>query len=341
MKSFLKRLVETPAPSGYERPVRDLVRAEIETLVDELTVDQMGNLIARKGQPEAAGLKMMLIAHLDEAGLAATHIDEQGFVRFLPIGQLTPINCLGSRVQFLNGAQGIICAEQLADENKRLTFDRLFIDLGLSSRADCSLRIGDQAVLLQPFGDHGERVTGKALDNRAGVAVLVETLRQMHTRQFHSPHELYFVFSVQGQVGARGAITAAYAINPDLGLAIAATPSADAPGGRKPGVRLRQGPAIRVRDESTIFDPAIVDWMVRTAEATDIPFQMEVVEKEYTGGRAIQLSRCGVPVGCLSLPCRYMHSALEMMDCQDLQNGTRLLIELLGRPFNAGRSSLL
>jgi len=337
MKSFIKQLVETPGPSGYESQVRDLVKKELEPLVDELYVDRLGNLIARQGTPGANGTKIMLAAHMDEVGVAATHIDEQGFVRFLPVGALSPLSCLGSRVQFLNGATGVIGAERLADENKTPTFGQLFIDLGRFSRAECPVRVGDEAVFVQPFIDLGERLVGKALDDRVGVALLVEVLREIQEQNIQSPHGLYFVFSVQEQVGARGAITAAYGVDPDLGIAVDATPSGDTPAGRKLVASLGKGPAIRVRDGSTLFDPSIVDWMVRTAEAAGLPFQLEVVEKEYTGGRAIQLSHAGVPVGCLSLPCRYMHTASEMVDYQDLQNGVRFMLELLQRPFLPGR----
>ena len=336
MKLFIKKLVETPAPSGYESQVRDLVKKEIEPLVDELYVDRLGNLIARKGAPAINGLKVMLAAHLDEVGLVATHIDERSFVRFLPVGALSPLTCLGSRVQFLNGATGVIGAEFLVSENKIPTFGQLFIDLGLSSRAECPVRIGDEAVFIQPFVDLGERLVGKALDDRVGVALLVEVLRIMQEKQIQTPHGLFFVFSVQEQVGARGAITAAYGVAPDLGIAIDATPSGDIPAGGKLAARLGNGPAIRVRDGSTLFDPSIVEWMVRTAEAAQLPYQLEVVEKEYTGGRAIQLSHAGVPVGCLSLPCRYMHSASEMIDYQDFQNGIKLMLELLQKPFLLG-----
>ena len=337
MKLFIQKLVETPGPSGYEHQVRDLVKKEIEALVDELVVDRLGNLIARKGTPQAGGSKIMLAAHLDEVGVAATHIDEQGFVRFLPVGALSPLTCLGSRVQFLNGASGVIGAERLADEDKTPAFGQLFIDLGLSNREACPVRVGDEAIFVQPFVDLGQRLVGKALDDRVGVALLVEVLRQMQQQKLDSPHGLYFVFSVQEQVGARGAITAAYGVDPDLGLAVDATPSGDTPGGRKPAASLGKGPAIRVRDGSTLFDPSIVDWMVRTAETARLPYQLEVVEKEYTGGRAIQLSHAGVPVGCLSLPCRYLHSASEMVDYRDLQNGVRLMLELSRQPFVPGR----
>ncbi len=201
MKSLIQKLVETPGPSGYESKVRDLVRAEIEPLVDELRVDQMGNLIARKGRKVAGGSKVMLAAHLDEVGVVVTHIDEQGFARFLPVGELDPLTCLGSRVRFLNGVMGVIGGERLADEKKTPDFGQLFIDLGYSNRAECPLRVGDAAVFIQPFIELGERLVGKALDDRIGVALLVEVLRQLQVQKIQSAHELFFVFSVQEQAG--------------------------------------------------------------------------------------------------------------------------------------------
>ena len=339
MKSLIQKLVEAPGPSGYESQVRDLVKAEIEPLVDELRIDPLGNLIARKGRPAGGGAKMMLAAHLDEVGVAATHIDESGYVRFLPVGELSPLTCLGSRVRFMNGITGVIGAEHLADEQKTPAFEQMFIDLGFTSRAECPLRIGDEAVFVQPFSDLGKRLAGKALDDRAGVALLVEVLRQMRAQKIEPAHELYFVFSVQEQVGRRGAITAAYSIDPDLGLVIDATPSGDTPGGQKQAARLGKGPAIRVQDGRTLFDPAVVDWMVNAALAARLPYQMEVVEKAESGGWAIQLTHSGVPVGCLALPCRYLHSASEMVDYQDIQDGVRLVLELVRHPFKPDRHS--
>ncbi len=155
-------------------------------------MDRLGNLIARKGTPGANGAKIMLAAHLDEVGVAATHIDEQGFVRFLPVGALSPLSCLGSRVQFLNGASGVIGAERLADENKTPTFGQLFIDLGRSSRAECPVRVGDEAVFVQPFVDLGERLVGKAMDDRIGVALLVEVLREIQEQKIQISARVVF-----------------------------------------------------------------------------------------------------------------------------------------------------
>ncbi len=142
MKSLIQKLVETPGPSGYEAQVRALVRAEIEPLADGVRVDNLGNLIVRKGQKGPDGLRIMLAAHIDEIGLIVTHIDERGFARLLPVGGVRPATCPGNRVRFLNGAAGVIGIERLSDPNKVPAFDQLFIDLGVSSRNECPVTGG-------------------------------------------------------------------------------------------------------------------------------------------------------------------------------------------------------
>jgi len=328
MKSLIQKLVETHSPSGYEAPVRAVIRQEVEALADELRVDSLGNLILRKGQSSPQGSKIMLAAHMDEIGIIATHIDSRGFVRFLPIGGVRPHTCLGGRVRFLNGASGVIGSERLEDAGRAPSFEQMFIDFGVSQREECPVQVGDVAAFERPFLDLGKRLVSKAMDDRIGVAVLIETLRQLE----ETPHQVYFVFSVQEEVGTRGATTAAYGLDPDLGLAVDVTGNGDTPKGLKMEMHLGRGPAIKVRDAGMLSDPRLVEWMVRTAEAADIPYQLEVLEFGGTDARAIQLTRAGVPAGCLSIPCRYVHSPSEMVDFDDVQNAVRLLLELLRRP---------
>jgi endoglucanase len=147
-----------------------------------------------------------------------------------------------------------------------------------------------------------------------------------------SPHQVFFVFSVQEEVGVRGATTAAYGIDPELGLAVDVTGVGDTPKARKMAVSLGKGPAIKVRDAGMLADPRVVNWMVNAAEKARLPYQMEVLEGGSTDARAIQLTRAGVPAGCLSIPCRYIHSPSEMVDTNDVQNSVRLLLELLSHP---------
>ena len=328
MKTLIQKLVEATGPSGFEAQIRQVIQAEVAPLADEWRVDALGNLIVRKGGKAPGGQKIMLAAHMDEIGIMVTHVDENGFVRFTTLGGVRASNCPGGRVRFMNGAAGIIGVERLDDPGRAPTIDQLYIDLGVSSRQACPVRVGDVAAFERPFVDLGRRLASKAMDDRIGVAVLIETLRGLPA----SPNELYFVFSVQEEVGIRGATTAAYGLDPDLGLAVDVTLSGDTPKGVKMEVALGKGPAIKVRDSGMLADPRVVDWMVAGANKAGLPYQLEVLEAGGTDARAIQLTRSGVPAGCLSIPCRYVHSPSEMVDLDDVQNGVRLLVELLGQP---------
>jgi endoglucanase len=329
MKALIQKLVETVGPSGHEKALRDLVRAEIGDLADELRVDALGNMIARKGSKGEGGLRVMLSAHMDEIGIIATHIDPNGFVRFTTVGGVSPTTCMGGRVRFLNGAPGVIGAERLEAYDKFPTLEQLFVDVGATSKEDCPVRVGDMAGFDRPFLDLGERMVAKSMDDRVSVAILLETMRALKT----SPHELYFVFSTQEEVGLRGARVAAYGVDPDLGIAVDVTRTGDTPRSARMAVSLGKGPAIKVRDEGMLADPRVVSLMIAAAERANLPYQLEVLERGSTDAAAIQLVRAGVPAGCLSIPCRYIHSPSEMVDTGDVQNAVRLLTELLSGPL--------
>lgn len=329
MKALIQKLVETVGPSGHEKALRDLVRAEIGGAADEMRVDALGNLIARKGSKREGGLRVMLSAHMDEIGIIATHIDANGFVRFTTIGGVSPMTCLGGRVRFLNGTAGVIGAERLEGYDKFPTLEQLFVDVGATSKEDCPVRVGDMAGFDRPFVDMGERMVAKSMDDRVSVAVLLETMRSVQD----SPHELYFVFSTQEEVGLRGARVAAYGVDPDLGIAVDVTRTGDTPRSARMAVALGKGPAIKVRDEGMMADPRVVDLMVAAASRADVPYQLEVLERGSTDAAAIQLARAGVPSGCLSIPCRYIHSPSEMVDSGDVRNAVHLLAELLSGPL--------
>ena len=329
MKELIKKLVETTGPSGYETAVRDLVRAEVESLADSIRADALGNLIARKGRKSEGGMRIMLAGHMDEIGVMVTHVDENGFVRFTTLGGVGAATCLGGRVRFINGTAGVIYGEKLESPDKVYTFEQLFIDVGAASKADCPVKVGDVAAFDRPFVDLGDRLVSKAMDDRISVAVMIETLRQIK----QTPHELVFVFTTQEEVGIRGATSAAYAVDPDLGISVDVTRSGDTPKGVRMDVSLGKGPAIKVRDSGMLSDPRLVRCMVETAEKNAIPYQLEVLEGGTTDARAMQLARAGVPSGCLSIPCRYIHSPSEMVDYRDVQNAVRLLAALLSSPI--------
>ena len=326
MNDLIKKLVEIPGPSGYEDKIRAAVQEEIQDFADEIRVDALGNLIARKGKKQANGMRIMISAHIDEIGLMVTHVDANGFVRFIGIGGINPLTCLGGRVLFMNGARGVIGIEKL-DGKDIPTLDKLFIDVGASSKEDCPVGVGDVCGFERPFMALGDRLVAKSMDDRIAAVISIETLRALK----ESPHEVYFVFSVQEEVGLRGAITAAYGVDPDLGLAVDVTRSGDTPKTIKMETALGKGPAIKVRDASFIADPRVVNWMVNTAKQEDIPYQMEVLEAGGTDGRAIQLTRAGVLAGCLSIACRYIHSPSEMVDANDVKNAVKLLTALLSK----------
>jgi putative aminopeptidase FrvX len=328
MKPLIQKLVETPGPSGFEQKIREVIRSEIAPYADEVRVDNLGNLIARKGQKTANGQRIMLSGHMDEIGVMATHIDENGFVRFITMGGVRPHTCLGGRVIFMDGTRGVIGGEKLESMEKVNTIEQLFIDVGATNRDNCPVKVGYVAGFERPFLDLGNRLVAKSMDDRISCAVMVEALRTMK----QTPNEIYFVFSVQEEVGIRGATTAAFGVDPDLGLAVDVTGVGDTPKGSRMEISLGKGAAIKIRDSSFIADPRIVNWMVSCAEKNHVLHQLEVLEAGGTDGHAIQLARAGVPAGCLSIPCRYIHSPSEMVDFNDVQNAVHLLVELISNP---------
>ena len=334
MKKLLQQLTETFGPSGYEDNVRSLVLAEVKSLADEIKVDALGNLIVRKKPTKQTKdtKKVMIAAHMDEIGLIVSHVDDNGFVRFSSLGTLLRRYVLGGRVRFLNGVQGVIGYDNLGNINELPTLDKVFIDVGATSRKDCPVQIGDVAAFERPFAELGNRLVSKSMDNRVGVLVAIETLRALKVTQ----HDVYFVFTTQEEVGARGAVTSAYGIDPDIGIALDVTPTGDTPHGLKMEMALGKGPCVKIQDVGMVSDPRIVQWMIRTAEKNKIPYQREVLLIGSTDARAIQGTRAGVPSGCISIPVRYVHSPSEMVDYSDVQNSVKLLTALLRTPIALG-----
>ena len=328
MKQLIQKLTETFSPSGYEDAIREVIRSEVAPLADELRVDALGNLVARKGIKSPKGRRIMLAAHMDEIGLMATHIDENGFIRFTGIGGIRPAALTGSRVRFTSGAPGVIGSDRITDLTKVPTLEQCYIDVGASSKKDCPVKVGDVCGFDRPFLDLDKRLVAKAMDDRIACAVLIETLRQLK----ETPHEIHFVFTTQEEVGVRGAGTSAFGIDPDLGVAVDVTLTGDTPKGVRMAVALGKGPAIKVKDAGMLADARVVAWMVGTAERLKMPYQREVLEGGSTDARAIQVTRGGVPAGCLSIPCRYVHSPSEMVDYEDVQNAVKLMTALMSKP---------
>ncbi len=327
MEEVIQELVESYGPSGVETQVRDAIRAYVEPLVDEVRVDALGSLIAHKA---GDGQRLLLDAHMDEIGVMVTYIDEKGFARFTSIGGVSPLTCIGSRVAFEDGTLGVIGVEQKRDDrNKVPKLEQLYIDVGATGRDDCPVQVGDPAVFVRPFTAQGTRLVAKAMDDRIGCAVLIETLRRLED----TPHDLYVVFAVQEEVGLRGARTSAYGIEPDMAIAVDVTTTGDTPEARPMAVKLGEGPAVKVQDRGMIAHPRVRRLLIDRAAEAGIPYQLEVLEQGTTDAAAMQLARSGVPAGCLSIPCRYVHSPSEMVDEADVENGVRLLLEVLQKPL--------
>jgi endoglucanase len=334
MKETIKKLVEAYGPAGNEDQVRSLILDEIKALADDIRVDALGNLIARKGQD---GLRVMLSAHMDEIGVMVAHIDEHGFARFATIGGVSPNTLIGNRVRFADGTVGTIHIDEDlgAWSGKSLDITKMYIDTGATGRDDAPIKVGDAAAFYRLMDEAGERLIAKSMDDRISCAVLIETMRQLDSRA-GLPNTVYFVFSVQEEVGLKGARTSAFGIDPDLGIAIDVTRTGDTPEATPMAVALGQGPAIKIMDSGMLAHPAVKDLMVERAQAAQIPYQLEVLRRGTTDAMGIQLTRAGVPAGCVSIPTRHVHTPSEMVDLNDVQNAVKLLVEILTQPIDLG-----
>jgi tetrahedral aminopeptidase len=328
LKELIRKLVESFGPAGFEDEVRAIIRREVKGLADELRVGKLGDLIAIK-RGSGGGKKIMLVAHMDEIGLMVTHVDKRGYARVAPLGGVFPLYSVGARVRFADGRLGVLEVDRREDVSKAPALDQLYIDVGATNKDDCPVKVGDVAIFHQGLENVGDRLIAKSMDDRIGCAVLVETLRRLK----QTPHEAYFVFSVQEETTSVGARTAAYSIDPDMAIAVDVTGTGDTPKALPMAVEVGKGPAIKVRDAGMIADPRVKNWMVQRAEAAKIPYQLEIFRLGTTDAQAVQAVRAGVPSGGVLIPARYVHSQAEMVDLGDVENAVRLLVELLKKPI--------
>lgn len=328
MKTLIKKLTNVYGLCGHEENVRQIIEAEVTPYVDSVEVDALGNLHAVKNG-SGDGARIMLAAHMDEIGLMVTKIEKEGYLRFTNVGYLYPRNLVSSRVMFENGSLGMINMElgETTPEGTPL-FKNLYIDVGAASRKDCPIKVGDIAGFVGPAVILGNRVMAKSLDDRIGCAVQIEVIKQLK----ETPHEVHFVFTVQEEVGVRGAITSAFKVDPDIAIALDITVSGDEPGKKYSQVKLGDGVAIKIMDTGNITHPTVKNWMIETAQANEIPHQLEVLVGGGTDAMAIQKTRSGVAVGTLSIPCRHVHSPSEIIDLRDAEATVQLLTAMLTQP---------
>lgn len=332
MNELIAKLTDAFGPSGFEDRLREIIRAEVEPLADEIKVDPMGNLIVRRHAADNdKALKVMIAAHMDEIGVMVSHVTKKGFLRFTNIGGVYSHTLLGGRVQFANGTIGVIGCDRIEDRSRIHPLNKYFIDVGATSREDCPVGVGDAAGFVRPFFAQDNRLTAKSMDDRIGCVVAIEALRQLQGTSVD--HDLYFVFSVQEEVGTRGAEAAANGLEPDIGLALDVTATGDMPESNPMAVSLGDGPAIKVKDSGMIAHVGLVRLLRQRAEEADIPYQLEVLESGSTDARSIQIAGPGAAAGCISIPCRYIHTPSETVDGRDVENAVRLLVTFLSNPI--------
>jgi endoglucanase len=335
---LLEKLCRTAGPAGQEERVRDLVKGELTPLVDEVRTDTLGNLIGfRKGRGDA---RVMCCAHMDEIGFVVSHVDKEGFIRFLPVGGFDPRTLVTQRVIVLGrrdvtGVIGVKPIHILSEEEKKKVpeIKNLFIDLGLPvDEVRETVAVGDRVVLEREFADLGPTVTGKCFDDRVGIYVMIEALKRIKTSQAN----IFPVATVQEEVGLRGALVSAYGVEPDLGLAIDVTIANDIPGADEHEwvSRLGSGTAIKVMDSSSISSARLVDYLRELAEKEKIAYQMEILPRGGTDAGALQRVRAGVEVATLSIPTRHVHSSVEMCHKEDIEATIRLLAAFLSDAHN-------
>lgn len=329
MNELLQQLTEASGVAGDEKEVRLLIRDLIEAHVDEWQVDTMGNLLAVKRGSGESEMRVLVDAHMDEVGLIVTEIDSDGTLKFLPVGGISPRTLLGKVVKVgRKGLTGVIGARPIhllktSQRDSIVKTESMRIDIGAKKKDDAAkkVKVGDRATFTTRYEENGATAMGKAFDDRAGCAVLIELLQGEPY-----PFDLHAAFTVQEEVGLRGAAVAAYATKPDVALVLECTPAYDLPNERdvSPNVMLGQGPAVYVMDRVTIQDPRLVRHIMRTAEKNEIPFQIRQPGGGGTNTAVIQRATTGIPAATIATPARYVHAPAGMINLDDFNNVIRL-----------------
>ena len=330
---LLKELCEAPGAPGREERVREIVIRELEPICDEISVDAIGNVIAmKKGSQEG---RMMISGHMDEISFMVSHINEQGFLHFVPLGGFDPKTLTAQRVivhgrKDLIGVMGskpihIMTAE---DRKKELRVEDFYIDLGLPlGKVNRLVRLGDVVTREREIIEIGEMINGKSFDDRIGVFVMIEAMKAAKSCKM----DIYAVGSTQEEVGIRGATVAAHNIDPHVGFALDVTLANDVPF-TEPHLfitRMGQGTAIKAFDSSVVPNWKLVDYMRSTCERKKIPYQLEVLPRGGTDTAAIQRGAGGAAAGCISVPTRYVHSVIEMVHPKDVEASIKLLAAMI------------
>ena len=329
----LEKLSNASGVVGREDEVRNLMSKLMKPYADKVYLDKLENVVAVK-QGKKKTPKIMLAAHMDEIGLMVKTVNKEGFIQFAKMGGIDDRLLLAQKVilQSSKGpVHGILGSKpphiQKEEERKKIvTFDELFIDIGAESKEDVAkmgVRVGDPIVFDEEFVSIGkDLVIGKAFDNRIGCAIMIETLKLLKDTDCN----VFAVGTVQEEVGLRGAATAAFGVDPDVGLALDVTVAGDVPGVREfdSSVKMGKGPALSVTDAGLITHPKVLRILLDTAEENKISYQLETGLMGTTDAARISLARQGVPCGTVSVPARYIHSPIGMINLRDAEASAKL-----------------
>ncbi len=310
-KETVKKVTACYGPSGWEKKIAELLADLIRPYVDEIRSDSLGNVIGLKRG--TSGKRVMLSAHMDQIGMIVLDIDEKGFLRFAPVGGIDPEMTIGREVAFENGVRGVIYRDE-KDVKPPAKLTQMFIDIGCGSReeAEKHVSVGDICVYAPHFVDMGSRIACGALDDRICCAILTEVMKKID-----SPHDIYCVFTTQEEVGFRGALAAAYSVDPDFGINLDVTGCADMPECDPMPMKLGAGPTIKYMDDSAVITRPVIEFMHAVAEKHGIRVQNEVLPYGGTDTYAVQTMRGGKAACCVSVATRYIHSPIETADLGD------------------------
>ncbi len=314
----IKELCLCPSISGREGTIRELLENKIRPFADTVETDALGNLIATK-RGNRAGARIMLCAHMDEIGFLVTFIEDDGWVRVAPVGGIRATAVFGSIVVSEKGARGVLVAED-GIKPADLALDKMYIDLGVKNRreAERKVAIGDFFVCRpETVRLGGNRIAGRPLDDRVGCAVLLDIAENLSDGDFAG--EVAYVFSVQEEVGCRGAKPAAFGLAPDYALCFDVTGTGDVPGAKAMACKLGGGAAVKIKDSSVICHAELVETLCTLAAEKKIPYQREILLYGGTDTSSMQLAGGGTRAGALSIPTRYIHSGVETCDLADVK----------------------
>lgn len=320
LTEILCMLDSAHGPSGDEGDIRAVIHQLARPWADEITADVMGNLVARK---KGSGPKVMFAAHMDSIGFIVTHIEKEGFLRVGKLGGISPKDVLNTPVRFKNGVRGVLVAEEKAED--KLKLEDCYLDIGArdEEQARSLVQVGDTAVYDTAVTEVNGRVISPYLDDRIACAILLKAMEQVGPCE----NDLYFVFTVQEEVGTRGAKTAAWSVDPDYGIAVDVTDVDDTPGSGKYGTcKLGRGAAVKVMDSSVICQPEVVKALEQCAQDKGIAVQRDIIRAGGTDAGPIHVNRTGVRTGGISIPCRYIHTPTEMADLSDVQSCVDLTV---------------